>query len=159
MERLFVVPCTNLHALFLVYHTMLHFTSTEMSVRQVLDWALFSDRHNKEIDWEWLVGKLKEFHLMDFFNILNTICVKYFSFNSDIFHYELCEHEMVDRVMNDTLSPEFGGREPANFFARAWFRYCRWKAHEWKHKLCYEESMASIFMSAVWNHLLKPKTI
>lgn len=36
------LPSTNLHALFLLYHTMLHFTSTEMSIRQLLlDWGLF----------------------------------------------------------------------------------------------------------------------
>lgn len=154
-----VVPSSNLHALFLVYHTMLHFTSTEMSVRQILDWAFFAKKHTKEVNWSWLIEKLNEFHLMDFFNILNTICVKYLGFKFEIFQYEHSEHEMVERVMNDTLAPEFIGKEPANLIARVWFRYRRWISHEWKHKLCYKESMWSAFWSGVWGHLLKPKSI
>lgn len=34
------IPSPNLNALFLLYHLMLHFTSTEMSIRQILDWGI-----------------------------------------------------------------------------------------------------------------------
>ena len=152
-------PSPNLHALFLVYHTMLHFTSTEMNIRQLLDWGLFAEKHKDEIDWNWLKEMLNDFHLMDFFNIINAICVDDLGFDAKIFKGVKFNYEMKERVLNDTLSPEFTEEEPKNIVRRFFFRYRRWKSHDWKHKLCYEESMWSIFWSAVWSHILKPKSI
>ena len=43
--------------------------------------------------------------------------------------------------------------------ARVAWKWHRWKANEWKHRLVYKESMRSTFWSGVWNHLLKPKSI
>ena len=153
------LPCVNLQALFLVYHTMLHFTSTEMSIRQILDWGLFVEEHTKEIDWDWLTCLVIELHLNDFFNVINAICVEDLGFDADIFHGVQFNPSLKDRILNDSLQPEFTGDEPAGFLKRVWFRYHRWKSHEWKHRLCYEEGMWSIFWRSVWAHLLKPKTI
>ena len=153
------LPSANLHALFLVYHTMLHFTSTEMSIRQILDWGLFVKAHTNEIDWDWLLGLVEEFHLREFLNIINAICVEELGFDSSIFHGVQFNPVLKDRVLNDTFNPEFSGQEPSNFLKRIWFRYRRWKSHEWKHQLCFDESMWSIFWSAVWSHILKPGSI
>lgn len=153
------IPSANLHALFLVYHTMLHFTSTEMSIRQILDWAFFVKNHGKEVDWAWLLSVLKEYHLMDFFNILNAICVDDLGFDSCIFPEVRFIPQLKERIIKDTLCPEFSEQEPSGIIKRFFFRYRRWKSHEWKHNLCYDESMLSIFLSAVWSHLLKPKSI
>lgn len=157
-ERVYL-PSTNLHALFLLYHTMLHFTSTEMSIRQLLDWGLFIKKHTNEIDWNWFMSLVEEFHLKEFFNIINAICVKDLGFDASIFHgVQYCPF-LKDRVLKDTLSPEFTEEEPKWLLKRFFFRYRRWKSHEWKHKLCFEESMWSIFWTAVWSHILKPGSI
>lgn len=153
------LPSPNLHALFLIYHTMLHFTSTEMNIRQLLDWGLYAEKHKDEIDWKWLKERLNDFHLMDFYNIINAICVDDLGFDAGIFQGVQFNPVLKERVLNDTLSPEFTEEEPKNLMKRIFFRYRRWKSHEWKHKLCFEESMWSIFMSAVWSHILKPKSI
>lgn len=153
------LPSVNLHALFLVYHTMLHFTSTEMSIRQILDWGLFVKAHTKEIDWDWLLGLVDEFHLRELLNIINAICVEELGFESGILHGVQFNPVLKDRVLSDTFSPEFSGQEPSNLLRRIWFRYRRWKNHEWKHKLCYDESMWSIFWGSVWSHILKPGSI
>ena len=153
------LPSINLHALFLLYHTMLHFTSTEMNIRQVLDWAFFVEKHTNEIDWNWLLGLIKEFHLSDFFNIINAICVEDLGFDPSLFHEVQFNPVIKNRVLSDTLSPEFTEEEPKGLLRRFFFRYRRWKSHEWKHKLCFEESMWSIFWTAVWSHILKPKSI
>ena len=153
------LPSPNLHALFLIYHTMLHFTSTEMNIRQLLDWGLYAEKHKDEIDWKWLKERLNDFHLMDFYNIINAICVDDLGFDEGIFQGVQFNPVLKERVLNDTLSPEFTEEEPKNLMKRFFFRYRRWKSHEWKHKLCFEESMWSIFMFAVWSHILKPKSI
>lgn len=153
------LPSVNLHALFLLYHTMLHFTSTEMSIRQILDWGLFVKAHTEEIDWKWFLEKANEFHLSNFLNIINAICVEDLGFETSIFHGVMFNSVLKSRVLDDTLSPEFTEEEPKTLVRRFFFRCRRWKSHEWKHKLCYRESMFSIFWSAVWGHMLKPSNI
>ena len=157
-EKVFL-PSHNLHALFLLYHTMLHFTSTEMNIRQIMDWGLFVKKHRSKIDWKWLNDKIEEFYLRKFYNIINAICVEDLGFDAAFCHGVEFNPVLKDRVMNDTLSPEFTGDEPKSLLRRFFFRYRRWKSHEWKHKICFEESMWSIFLSAVWSHILKPKSI
>ena len=66
---------------------------------------------------------------------------------------------LKSRVLNDILSPEFQHETPKGFFRRICFKYHRWKANEWKHQLCYSDSMWSAFWSGVWSHLLKPSSI
>lgn len=48
------LPSPNLHALFLIRHMVSHFAAAEITLRQVLDWAFFVEKHTKEVDWVWL---------------------------------------------------------------------------------------------------------
>lgn len=153
------LPSPNLHALFLLKHLLLHFTSEEITIRQVLDWAFFVKRHGKEVDWDWLLPVLEEYYMRDFFNIINAICVEDLGFEKDFFPVAPVESSLKERVLNDIMKPEFEEDVPKRLVARALLRYRRWKANGWKHKLCYEESMWSAFWSGVWNHLLKPSSI
>lgn len=68
-ERIYI-PSPNLHALFLLRHSMEHFASTELTLRQLLDWAFFVEKQGKEVDWNWLEGVLEEFGMTPAYNIL-----------------------------------------------------------------------------------------
>ena len=57
------------------------------------------------------------------------------------------------------LDPAIPNEKPKELFHRIVWKVKRWKANEWKHELCYEESMWSAFWSGVWGHLLKPSSI
>lgn len=46
------LPSANLHALFLLKHSVSHFVGANINMRQVLDWAFFVEKHTDEIDWE-----------------------------------------------------------------------------------------------------------
>ena len=54
------VPSPNLHALFLLRHSMSNFASTGFTIRHLLDWAFFVEKNSKEIDWGWLEGVLEK---------------------------------------------------------------------------------------------------
>lgn len=54
------VPSPNLHALFLLRHACSHFVAEGITLRNVLDWAFFMEKHSKEVDWKWLMPKIKE---------------------------------------------------------------------------------------------------
>lgn len=153
------LPSPNLHALFLLKHTMNDFTSFSMNLRQLLDWAFFVDKHTKEIDWKWLVGVLEKYHMLDFFHIINAICVEDLGFNPSIFQSVQFKPGLKEKVLKDILKPEFTAVEPASLIPRLIYKFKRWRGNAWKQEMCYQESMWSSFWYGVWGHLLKPKTI
>jgi len=153
------LPSANLHALFLLRHSMSNFASTGMLLRQLLDWGFFAKKHRNEIDWKWLEKQLEHFGMKRLYDIFNAILVGDLDFDVNLFPKVQFDSIMKDRVLNDILSPEFSEVEKGSFISRAIFKYRRWKANTWKHELCFKESMWSAFWSGVKSHLLKPSSI
>ena len=157
-EKIFF-PCANLHALFLTSHLATHFASSEISLRQVLDWAFFVEKHTKEIDWVWLNGEFEKFHLKDFVSCINAICVEDLGFEAGIFNGVQFNPPLKDKVLRDIIIPAFGVEEPNRLLPRLIYKYKRWQGNAWKQELCYSESRWSAFWTSVWNHILKPASI
>ena len=153
------LPSPNLHALFLLKHACAEFAASGLNLRQLLDWALFVKAHGTKVNWEWVLRILDEFGMKTMFNIINAICVEDLGFQSDIFPNLQYDAQLKDKVLNEILSPATPNEQPRRVFARILWKYRRWKANEWKHNLCYKESMWSAFWSGVWNHILKPSSI
>ena len=153
------LPSANLHALFLLKHTMLHFVSGEIYLRQLLDWAFFVEKQGKKVDWKWLLEVLEEYGMMPAFNIFNAICVEDLGFDACIFPQVQFRPFVKDRALNDILNAESTNNGPQGLFTNLIYRYHRWKDSAWKHELCYKESMWSAFWYGIWGHLLKPASI
>lgn len=157
-----IFPPANLHALFLIRHMVLHFAAISITLRQVLDWAFFVEKHGNEVDWGWLLPLLEQYHMKEFFDSINAICTDNLGFNW-LSTYGLSVNEeglqWKERILQDILEPEFDDEEPPGLLRRVHFKYRRWKANAWKRELCYEESDWNSFWNGVWNHLLKPASI
>lgn len=157
------LPSPNLHALFLLKHTMLHFASGEISMRQVLDWGFFVEKHGSDVDWQYVMEVLERFGMRELYEVFNAICVEDLGFAGSMFQVPVPTSEvdkaLKERVLNEILSPEFVGETPSALIPRIAFKYRRWKANGWKHRLCYKESMWSAFWSGVLSHLLKPSSL
>ena len=153
------LPSPNLHALFLIKHMVSHFAAAEISLRQVLDWAFFVEKHHKGIDWEWLQNMLEKYHMKDFFNLVNAICIEDLGFAADLFPSVQLLPSLKERVLQDILEPEFVTEEPKGFISRMIYKYKRWQGNAWKQKLCYEESRWEMFWTGIWAKILKPASI
>lgn len=153
------LPSPNLHALFLLRHMMEHFSSTELTLRQLLDWAFFVKKHGKDINWKWLERILDEFGMTPAYNIFNAICVEDMGFDALLFPKREVDTALKERVLHDILQPEFVGEEPKRLLLRVIFKFRRWNANGWKNELCFKESMWSAFWSGAWGHILKPSQI
>ena len=153
------VPSSNLHALFLIRHMVSHFAAAEITLRQVLDWAFFVEKHTKEVDWNWLVNLLDKYHMKDFFNLINAICVEDLGFPIGIFPEVRFVPELKERVLEDILDPKYTAAEPKGFIPRVIFKYKRWQGNAWKQEMCYGESRWSAFWSGIWAKILKPASI
>lgn len=150
------LPSPNLHALFLIRHMVAHFTGAEISLRQVLDWAFFVNKHTLEVDWKWLLELLEKYHMKDFFNCINAICVEDLGFEPSMFPYVQFNPLLKEKVLSDILNPRFPRKEPHRLLPRLVFKYRRWKGNAWKHEMCYNESLWSGFWYGIWAKLLKP---
>ena len=139
------LPSPNLHALFLIKHMVSHFAAAEITLRQVLDWAFFVEKHTKEIDWQWLVGVLDKYHMLDFYNCINAICVGDLGFDAKNFPSVQFRPELKNKVLNDILFPKYSASEPSRLIPRLVYKYRRWQGNAWKHELCYSESRWSAF--------------
>lgn len=153
------LPSPNLHALFLLKHAKGHFTSTSLTLRQLLDWGFFVKANTERIDWKWLLPLLDKYHLREFFNCINAICVEELGFSSTIFPYVQFNPLLKDRMLKDIFKPEFSDDEPKWLVMRVVYKYRRWKANAWKRRMCDENEDLYIFVWSAWKHLLKPKSI
>lgn len=153
------LPSPNLHALFLIKHMVSHFAAAEISLRQVLDWAFFVEKHGKEVDWGWLQVTLDKYHMKEFFNLVNAICVEDLGFAADMFPTVQFLPSLKDRVLNDIIDPMFTSEEPSGFIPRVAYKLKRWHGNAWKHDLCYNESMWSAFWDGVLSHMMKPSSL
>ena len=153
------IPSPNLHALFLIKHMVSHFAAAEISLRQVLDWAFFVENHHEEVDWSWLLGMLEKYHMKEFFNLINAICVDDLGFKTELFPSVQFLPSLKERVLKDILDPAFTSVEPRGFFPRMVYKYKRWQGNAWKQDMCYGESRWEMFWGGVWNHILKPYSV
>ncbi len=153
------LPAPNLHALFLLKHAFIEFAATGLNLRQLLDWAFFVKTHVEEVDWTWLEGILAEFGMKRLYDVFNAICVSDLGFGVSTFPNVQFDTNLKDRVLSEILNPETPNNKPKYLLSRVAWKWHRWKANEWKHDLCYKESMWSAFWSGVWGHLLKPGSI
>lgn len=150
------LPNPNFNALFILNHCSGHFASTEMNLRQLLDWLLFVKKYHEKIDWDWLYKILVREHLDRFTNSLSTIGVKYLGFPKDIFRSLEKDDVLVDRILNDICSPEFSEKEDGSLLSGLWVKSRRWWHNRWKHKLCFADNLWIDFMSNVYSKILKP---
>lgn len=153
------LPSPNLHALFLLRHTISHFASTNINLRQVLDWGFFVERHTKEVDWEWVLDILEKYHMREFYNCICAICIEDLGFDAIIFPEFKCKLAIKEKVLDDILSPKYGTKKIENVFGRLLYKFVRWHGNAWKQDMCYEESRWSAFWKGILYHLLKPKSI
>lgn len=149
------IPSPNLHALFLLRHMVSHFAASNITLRHVLDWAFFVKAHGKDVDWGWLEDLFEKYHIKDFYNCLNGICVDNLGFTADIFHSVRYNSAMKDKILMDILAPRFTSDEPVGFVSRMLYKYRRWQGNAWKKNLCYSESRAYMFFSGIRMHIMK----
>ena len=152
------LPTPNLHALFLLRHALNHFASMGITIRQVLDWAFFVEKHTKEIDWNWLNGMLEQYHMSDFVNCLNAICVEELGFDATAFNGVQFNTVLKDKVLTEIMQSN-ENELPKGLFHRMVFRYRRWKESAWKYRLCFEESRTSAFLNGLKSVSVNPSSI
>lgn len=154
------LPSADFNAIFLMRHMGQHFAGEHLNLRQVLDWGFFVRAHHKEVDWKATIGFLKEIGIYTFFNQINAICVDYLGFSETCFPLIERNKGLEKRILMDILHPEFAAEKPASGLIPILnFKFRRWWHNRWKHPLVYKEWLLPLFMTLLWSHLRRYKTI
>lgn len=159
-DSIVMLPAANLNALFLLRHAASHFAAAEIGLRHIIDWALFVKNNYTDINWSWLYGIAQRHNMDKFINCLNAISIEYFCLDSKMLPEFERNVELEQRVFNDIISPEFSEKmPPRGFLLRLVFRYRRWWANRWKHRIVYREGLLRTFIVQIYSHLMKPKSL
>ena len=154
------LPSADFNAIFLMRHMGQHFAGEHLNLRQVLDWGFFMRAHCREVDWKEASDFLKEIGLYTFFHQINAICIDYLGFAEDVFPAVERNRELEERILADILHPEFAEEKPAaGLLSILIFKFRRWWHNRWKHPLVYKEWLLPMFLTLLWSHLKRYKTI
>jgi len=135
-DNLILLPSPQFNSVFLLRHMAAHFSSTNMTLRQLLDWACFVDKHSDKIDWEDTLRFLDKMKLAKFFNLANAICVDYLGFDEKSFPSVACDKALEKRIVDDMMDMKYLMEKPdGNFFQVIWFKISRFRENAWKRKL------------------------
>ena len=72
-----VIPPVQWTAMFLTYHACAHFVSEGLRLKQLLDWAMFLDKHQNDVDWSQFYAYCERNHLRRFADAATAISVKH----------------------------------------------------------------------------------
>ena len=158
-------PSPLLNCLFVARHNATHFAAEHLNLRQLLDWALFVEKRNQDIDWDYFWKMSKRMGMEKFVLCMAYIAVEQLSFEKDIFHipdeygeFQGDEHALIDKVLDNILHPTDDGSDGRGI-AYIINRYKLWKSNLWKHRIVYSDSVVSTFCAQIKSHLMKPATI
>lgn len=145
-EQAIYLPGTRLNTLFQLRHTSSHFAAEGITIRSVLDWALFV-QHNT-IDWAWLEAQAERFNMHRFLASLNRICVEELGFQKDKFPFKESNSTSKEDILQDIMCGADIVRHASHTN-----RLSRWWKHRWKHRLCYSDSLLSTFLTSTFTNL------
>lgn len=154
------LPAHNFNAIFLMRHMGQHFAGEHLNLRQVLDWAFFVRANSANIDWAQVLETLHKIGLRRFADQINAICVDYLGFSAHSFPIFTRDTSLQERILMDILHPEFSESKPhAGLLPVLHFKLRRWWHNRWKHTLVYKEKLLPMFITQLWSHLRRYKTI
>lgn len=72
-----VLPPVQWTAMFLTYHACAHFVSEGLRLKQLLDWTMFLDKHQNDVDWQQFYAYCERHHLRRFADAATAISVEH----------------------------------------------------------------------------------
>lgn len=168
------LPPADLNALFVMRHNAAHFAADGITMRHLLDWALFVRSHHEEVSWDLFWSKVSDMGMQKFAMCINAIAVEQLGFAPEIFHTPALlagwassqeGSALVSRVLSDILSHGSNSSSGASSSSKPGalkyihIRFLNWWHNRWKHRLVYTDSLFSTFFVQLWSHLLKPASL
>ena len=146
------LPSATFNGIFLTSHAASHFAGDRITLRHLLDWALFVDKEWREIDWPFVTDWLSRLGLLRFFDCMNALSIDCLGIAAEKFPSLDRDSELERRVLEDILHPTFD--EKGSGFL---FKLRRFKANMWKRNLVASEPLVPRLVRLAWSHVVKPE--
>lgn len=155
------LPSADFNALFLLRHAAAHFAAENIGLRHLLDWKYFVERNSASVDWVSLETFAKELNMHKFLHCLNGICIDYLGMSDGLLPSFERDVNLEKRVLAEIFAPEFSETKPQNagILRSLSYKFRRWWANRWKHRIVYSEGLVSTFFVQLRSHLMKPKSL
>lgn len=143
-------PCADFNALFLTAHSFGHFLSEGIRLRHILDWVLFLNAEQNNIDWNSFYEWCNRMHYTKFVDALTAISIKHFGLT--ITNGAIHQHsEFADKVLDDIMNSDSSihNIQDSKFKRRLMIIRNRLFGG-WKYRELYEKSAAIDTIQMVW---------
>lgn len=151
------MPSAMFNALFMNYHSLTHFLSEGIRLRHILDWALFLEKEQDNLDWERFYASCEEFDMRAFVDCSTALAVEVFGIkiiNPKIVAQSPYTQQVLESVINDdnaVFAQNVGAWRKRMMLVRNIF------ASEWKYKAFSSRNIFTTFISLVWGYLTHPE--
>ena len=139
------MPPVQWTAMFLTYHACAHFISEGLRLKQILDWVMFLNVHQSDVNWEAFYAFCDRNHLRVFADAMNAIVVQYLNVNlndNKIF----AENPYTDKILHSALYDE---DYVFNSGKSGWAN----RLHLVKNMFHYRWKYKEIYQTSVWQQL------
>lgn len=140
------MPPVQWTAMFLTYHACAHFISEGMRLKQILDWVMFLNVHQSDVNWGAFYAFCDRNHLRVFADAMNTIAVKYLGIKVKSENFGFKESPYADKIMHSTLYDE---DYVYNSGKSGWAN----RLHIVKNMFYYRWKYEEIYQTSVWQQL------
>lgn len=135
-----ICPPVQWTAMFLTYHACAHFISEGLNLKQLLDWAMFLNKHQNDVDWARYYKFCSRHHLSRFAEVSTAIAKDYLGIKI-INEAIKCESPYAERVLKSALYDDdyvFGSGK-GNWHNRFHLVMNLW-TYRWKYRDIYQMS-------------------
>ncbi len=147
------VPNNRLNALFLLRHMAGHFAAEGITLRHLLDWAFFLEKHHTDMDWRWISDTAKEYNMYLLMKCINRICIEVLGFSKAIFPADTISTNIKETKLTNKILKEIIDGPDICPGASITQRVVRWWKHRWKHHICYSDSLLSSFWTSMISNI------
>lgn len=155
-------PKADFNALFLPWHVSAHFEFERVTIRHLLDWALFLKNDGKDIDVEWFREAKKKYTygVNKFADILTNLSLRYLKMPAGDIPLGIIEdavgfdYRLADKVFDYMFVGQPRERDE-NVWKFRWNNVKRVWKERWKYKELYNVSVVGFFYHKVIGVLFK----
>ena len=151
------MPSAMFNALFMTHHSLTHFLAEGIRLRHILDWALFLEKEQDNMDWERFYALCEEFDMRAFVDCSTAVAVEVLGIKLANSHIT-ADSTHAERVLSSIIS----GDEP--IFSQnigAWRRRILLVRNlfysKWKYMAFANQGVFAKFVSLVWGYFTHPE--
>lgn len=141
----------TMNAIFLMRHMSAHFVGETIPLRQLYDWALFLQKHARDVDWKLATELYGRSGMSVFAAIVQQLLHTHLHFDCEDCPIAPGDTEQAVKVWDSIVFPP--AQNPHKKFSLKYYLFetKTFVANRWKHKIVYpDESYPLLFLKYTW---------